>query len=71
MREKKNGAEKSYFDVVGICCPSEVPLIDKILKPLVGVHEVSVIVTTKTVVVVHDPLLITQHQIGTYVRKHP
>nr|GMD79010.1 cadmium/zinc-transporting ATPase HMA3-like isoform X2 [Ipomoea batatas]GMD79012.1 cadmium/zinc-transporting ATPase HMA3-like isoform X2 [Ipomoea batatas] len=65
MREKNNNAtEKSYFDVLGICCPSEVPLIDKILKPLDGVHDVSVIVTTKTVVVVHDPLLITQHQIG-------
>nr|GMD80207.1 cadmium/zinc-transporting ATPase HMA3-like isoform X2 [Ipomoea batatas] len=64
MREKNNNAtEKSYFDVLGICCPSEVPLIDKILKPLDGVHDVSVIVTTKTVVVVHDPLLITQHQI--------
>ncbi|XP_019155285.1 PREDICTED: putative inactive cadmium/zinc-transporting ATPase HMA3 [Ipomoea nil] len=66
MREKNinnNGAEKSYFDVIGICCPSEVPLIDKILKGLDGVHEVSVMVTTKTVVVVHDPLLITQHQI--------
>ncbi|CAN4084893.1 unnamed protein product [Withania somnifera] len=54
---------KSYFDVLGICCTSEVVLVEKILKNLEGVKEVSVIVTTKTVVVVHDSLLISQQQI--------
>lgn len=56
--------EKSYFDVLGLCCSSEVPLIEKILKPLEGVVEVSVIVPSRTVIVVHDTLLISQHQIG-------
>lgn len=59
--------QKSYFDVLGLCCSSEVPLVENILKPLHGVKEVSVIVATRTVIVVHDSLLISQLQIG----KHP
>lgn len=55
---------KSYFDVLGICCTSEVALVEKILNNLEGVKEVSVIVTTKTVIVHHDSLLISQQQIG-------
>ncbi|KAF3612417.1 Cadmium/zinc-transporting ATPase HMA2 [Capsicum annuum] len=54
---------KSYFDVLGICCTSEVALVEKILNNLEGVKEVSVIVTTKTVIVHHDSLLISQQQI--------
>ncbi|MFS7993220.1 putative translocase transcription factor WD40-like family [Helianthus anomalus] len=46
--------ERSYFDVLGLCCSSEVQLIDMILKPLEGVHHVSVIVPTRTVIVLHD-----------------
>ncbi|CAL8464237.1 g3772 [Coccomyxa elongata] len=37
----------------GICCPSEVPLIINILRPLPGVAEVEVAVVTKTVTVRH------------------
>ncbi|KAA8535752.1 hypothetical protein F0562_030746 [Nyssa sinensis] len=55
--------QKSYFDVLGLCCSSEVPLIEKILKPLEGVKNVSVIVPSKTVIVIHDNLLISQAQI--------
>ncbi|KAM1708830.1 hypothetical protein TB2_001707 [Malus domestica] len=55
--------QKSYFDVLGLCCASEVPLIENILKPLEGVKEVSVIVPSRTVIVVHDSLLISQLQI--------
>ncbi|KAK9268542.1 hypothetical protein L1049_000296 [Liquidambar formosana] len=55
--------QKSYFDVLGLCCSSEVPLIENILKPLDGVKDVSVIVPTRTVIVVHDDLLISQLQI--------
>lgn len=67
--EKKgnnNSLEKSYFDVLGLCCSSEVPLIEKILKPLEGVIEVSVIVPSRTVIVLHDTLVISQHQIGKF-----
>lgn len=56
--------QKSYFDVLGICCPSEVPLIENLLKPLDGVKEITVIVATRTVIVVHDSFLISQIQIG-------
>lgn len=65
-QEKDKGEkklQKSYFDVLGLCCSSEVPLIENILKPLEGVKEVSVIVTTRTVIVVHDNFLISQAQI--------
>ncbi|XP_012573400.1 putative inactive cadmium/zinc-transporting ATPase HMA3 [Cicer arietinum] len=55
--------QKSYYDVVGLCCSSEVPLIENILKPLQGIKEVSVIVPSRTVIVVHDSLVISQLQI--------
>ncbi|XP_071733613.1 cadmium/zinc-transporting ATPase HMA2-like isoform X2 [Rutidosis leptorrhynchoides] len=55
--------QKSYFDVLGLCCSSEIPLIEKILNPLQGIHNVSVIITTKTVIVLHDSALISQAQI--------
>ncbi|GKV20545.1 hypothetical protein SLEP1_g30646 [Rubroshorea leprosula] len=60
---ERNKLQKSYFDVLGLCCSSEVSLIEKILKPLDGVKEVSVIVPSRTVIVVHDSLLISQLQI--------
>ncbi|XP_068642288.1 cadmium/zinc-transporting ATPase HMA2-like [Aristolochia californica] len=63
-RENKvMGFQKSYFDVLGLCCSSEVPLIEKILKPLEGVQKVSVVVPSRTVIVVHDNLLVSQTQI--------
>lgn len=61
--EEKKKLQKSYFDVVGLCCSSEVPLIENILKPLQGIKEVSVIVPSRTVIVVHDTLVISQLQI--------
>jgi copper chaperone CopZ len=56
--------EKSYFDVLGICCPSEVPLVEKLLEPLPGVHKVSVVVPSRTVIVLHDASAISTAQIG-------
>jgi len=50
-------AATSYLNVAGICCPSEVPIIENILKKLPGVVNVSVNVTAKTARVEHDPLL--------------
>jgi Cd2+/Zn2+-exporting ATPase len=52
--------EKSYFDVLGICCPSEVPLVVK----LASVRKVSVVVPPKTFIVLHDASAISQAQIG-------
>nr|VDD48501.1 unnamed protein product [Brassica oleracea] len=54
---------KSYFDVLGICCTSEVPLIENILNSLDGVKEYSVIVPSRTIIVVHDSLIISQFNI--------
>ncbi|KAE8664964.1 Cadmium/zinc-transporting ATPase HMA2 [Hibiscus syriacus] len=65
--EKK--LQKSYFDVLGLCCSSEVPLIENILKSIEGVKQVSVIVPTRTVIVLHDNLLVSQTQIGSKSRK--
>ncbi|KAK2646417.1 hypothetical protein Ddye_021612 [Dipteronia dyeriana] len=65
-KTEKSGAlklQKSYFDVLGLCCSSEVPLIENILKSLDGVKEYSVIVPSRTVIVFHDNLIISQLQI--------
>jgi copper chaperone CopZ len=56
---------KSYFDVLGICCPSEVPLVEKLLRPLPGVRTVTVIVPSRTVIVLHDAAATSPAQIGT------
>ncbi|KAL2250936.1 putative inactive cadmium/zinc-transporting ATPase HMA3 [Sesamum indicum] len=55
--------QKSYFDVLGLFCSSESPTIERTLSSLDGVKDFSVIVPTKTVIVVHDSLLISQIQI--------
>lgn len=60
----KKKLQKSYFDVLGLCCTSEVPIIENILNALDGVKEYSVIVPSRTVIVVHDSLLISPLQIG-------
>ncbi|RZC89368.1 hypothetical protein C5167_029273 [Papaver somniferum] len=54
---------KSYFDVLGLCCTSEVPLVERILNPMNGVEKILVNVTTKTVIVFHDDLITTKNQI--------
>lgn len=56
--------KKSSFEVLGMCCATEAALVERIVKPLHGVKDVSVIVPTRTVTVVHDLLLISESQIG-------
>ncbi|KAL0922172.1 hypothetical protein M5K25_006139 [Dendrobium thyrsiflorum] len=63
MGDESKNFQKSYFDVLGLCCSSEIPLIEKILKPLDGIQKVSVIVPSKTVIVLHDTQIISQLQI--------
>eukprot|EP01018_Ginkgo_biloba_P027444 Gb_28935 [translate_table: standard] len=55
---------KTTLDVLGICCPSEVPLIENILNALAGVEQVSVNVASKTVTVKHDPVSISSSQLA-------
>ena len=45
--------------VNGICCPSEIPLIENILYAMEGVTEVAVSVPTKTTFVTHSPRLVS------------
>ncbi|RRT72586.1 hypothetical protein B296_00019767 [Ensete ventricosum] len=47
--------QTTTFTVLGICCSSEIKLIDRILNHLEGIENVSVNVLAKTATVVHDP----------------
>jgi len=51
------GSKTTVLNVDGICCPSEVPIIDNILAKLPGIENVSTNVTARTTTVQHDPLL--------------
>ena len=64
--EHAGGAEASThtrLKVLGICCPSEVPLIHSILDKRAGVRSVKVIVPTKTVLVEHASKTATASQL--------
>ncbi|XP_057827748.2 cadmium/zinc-transporting ATPase HMA2 [Cryptomeria japonica] len=56
--------QKTTFDVLGLCCPAEVSLIEKLLNPLEGIERVSVNLSLKTVTVLHDPFFISSAQIA-------
>ncbi|KAI3440119.1 HMA domain-containing protein, partial [Psidium guajava] len=55
--------EKTYMEVLGLCCATEVALVEKILRQVDGVNDISVIVPTKTVIVLHDPLIVSQSKL--------
>lgn len=59
-----NELSKTTLNVLGICCPSEASLIERLLQPLCGVEQVSVNVPSKTVTVLHDASLTQPAQIG-------
>ena len=65
-----NELHKTTLTVLGICCPSEVPLIERLLQPLRGVERVSVNVPSKTVTVLHDLSLIQPAELGTNLVMH-
>ncbi|CAL5089478.1 unnamed protein product [Urochloa decumbens] len=54
-RRKKGKWEKTYLDVLGVCCSAEVALVERLLSPIPGVRKVTVVVPSRTVVVEHDP----------------
>lgn len=56
--------QKTYLDVLGVCCSAEVALVERLLAPLDGVRAVSVVVPSRTVVVEHDPAAVSQSRIG-------
>jgi Cd2+/Zn2+-exporting ATPase len=41
---KRRKSEKTYLDMLGVCCSPEVALVERLLAPLDGVRAVSVIV---------------------------
>lgn len=64
--EARGGDEESTrtrLTVQGICCPSEVPLIHKILDKMDGVRDVKVVVPTKTVLVEHAATTVSAESI--------
>jgi Cd2+/Zn2+-exporting ATPase len=64
--EARGGDEESTrtrLTVQGICCPSEVPLIHKILDKMEGVRDVKVVVPTKTVLVEHAATAVSAESI--------
>ncbi|PON56835.1 P-type ATPase, subfamily IB [Trema orientale] len=61
--------KKSYFEVLGLCCASEVALLERIIEPLNGVKDISVIVPTKTLIVFHDSRLLSETQIVEVLNK--
>jgi Cd2+/Zn2+-exporting ATPase len=56
--------ERTYLDVLGVCCSAEVALVERLLKPIDGVRAVTVVVPSRTVVVEHDPAAVSQSHIG-------
>ena len=67
VRDEHAGGDEpsshARLKVLGICCPSEVPLIHSILDKRAGVRSVKVIVPTKTVLVEHASKTATASQL--------
>ncbi|XP_062187924.1 cadmium/zinc-transporting ATPase HMA3-like [Phragmites australis] len=55
--------EKTYLDVLGVCCTAEIALVERLLAPLDGVRAVAVVVPSRTVIVEHDPTAVSQFHI--------
>lgn len=55
---------RSQLYVQGICCATECPSIQKIVKPLPGVSKLQINVTTKMVYVHHDPTQLDVNEIA-------
>jgi Cd2+/Zn2+-exporting ATPase len=63
-RRKAGESEKTYLDVLGICCTAEVALVERLLSPIDGVRAVTVVVPSRTVIVEHDAAVVSQFHIG-------
>uniref|UniRef100_A0ACD6A9J1 Uncharacterized protein n=1 Tax=Avena sativa TaxID=4498 RepID=A0ACD6A9J1_AVESA len=61
--ETRKKWEKTYLDVLGVCCSAEVALVESLLARLDGVRAVSVVVPSRTVIVEHDPAAVSQSRI--------
>ncbi|CAN6203463.1 unnamed protein product [Urochloa humidicola] len=63
------GWEKTYLDVLGVCCTAEVALVERLLSPISGVRAVTVVVPSRTVIVDHDPAAVSQLHIVKVLNK--
>ncbi|CAN6197344.1 unnamed protein product [Urochloa humidicola] len=61
--------EKTYLDVLGICCTAEVALVERLLSPITGVRAVTVVVPSRTVIVEHDAAAVSQFHIVKVLNK--
>ncbi|ONM52505.1 Cadmium/zinc-transporting ATPase HMA2 [Zea mays] len=61
--------EKTYLDVLGICCTAEVALVERLLTPIQGVRAVTVVVPSRTVIVDHDTAAVSQFHIVKVLNK--
>ncbi|XP_066393551.1 cadmium/zinc-transporting ATPase HMA3-like [Miscanthus floridulus] len=61
--------EKTYLDVLGVCCSTEAALVERLLKPIDGVRAVTVVVPSRTVVIEHDPAAVSQSHIVKVLNK--
>jgi len=64
-----NTKGRSQYFVNGICCSSEIPLIDSLLRPIEGVDNVRINVTTKAVYVDHDTSVVSAQVICDYLNR--
>lgn len=63
IRENKKIRKKPFSCVWEFFVLQKIPLIKKILKPLQQIKQIMVVVPTRTLIVVHDSLLISQTSI--------
>ncbi|XP_025801340.1 cadmium/zinc-transporting ATPase HMA3-like [Panicum hallii] len=68
-RRKAAAWEKTYLDVLGICCTAEVALVERLLSPIDGVRAVTVVVPSRTVIVEHDAAAVSQLHIVKVLNK--
>ncbi|CAL5079362.1 unnamed protein product [Urochloa decumbens] len=68
-RDAAGGWEKTYLDVLGICCTAEVALVERLLSPISGVRAVTVVVPSRTVIVEHDASAVSQFHIVKVLNK--
>ncbi|RLN34209.1 putative inactive cadmium/zinc-transporting ATPase HMA3 [Panicum miliaceum] len=62
-RRNRGKWEKTYLDVLGVCCSAEVALVERLLAPIDGVRSVTVVVPSRTVIVEHNPATVSQSHI--------
>jgi copper chaperone CopZ len=61
---------RSTFICNDICCASEIPMINEVLEPVEGVERVLINVPVKTVIVDHDPSLVTAKDVEGVLNKN-